>query len=199
MSTATIGLPPPYAAYYQLSVDKYHKMIDAGIIGEGEKIELLEGYLVPKITVHPPHIQATQRLRRRIEALAARGWDIRLGAPVTLPDSEPEPEIAVARGDEATYDLRHPGPDDLGVVVEVAHSSLSLDRVHMARIYARARVVEYWIVNLIDRQIEVYTQPSGPAAAPAYAQRQDYKPGDGVPLVLDGITVGTIAVSEVLP
>jgi Uma2 family endonuclease len=199
MSTTTVGAPPPYAAFYQLSVDKYHQMIDAGILEEGEKVELLEGYLVPKMTIHPPHATALQRVRKRIEARVPAGWDTRIGQPITLLDSEPEPDVAVARGDEATYDRRHPGPSDLGVVIEVAHSSLTLDRVHMARIYARAGIVEYWIVNLIDRQIEVYTQPSGPTAAPAYGHRQDHRPGDSVPLVLDGVPVGQIAVSEVLP
>jgi Uma2 family endonuclease len=198
MSTVTVGTPP-YAAFYRLSVDKYHRMIDAGILEEGEPIEPLEGYLVPKLTKHPPHFTAFQRARKRIEALAPMGWEVRAQGPITLIDSEPEPDIAVARGDEATYDHRHPGPADLALVVEVAHSSLSLDRELKGRIYARAGIVEYCIVNVIDLQIEVYTQPSGPTAAPAYAHRQDYRPGDSLPLVLDGVTVGQIAVSEVLP
>src|SRR5262245_16971994 len=132
MSTVTAGAPPPYAGFYQLSVDKYHRMIEAGILEDGERVELLEGYLVPKMTVHPLHFQATQRLRRRIESLAATGWEVRVGGPITLSDSEPEPDVAVARGDETTYDRRHPGPGDLTLVVEVAYSSLTLDRVHMA-------------------------------------------------------------------
>ena len=122
-----------------------------------------------------------------------------IGYVFQIADSEPEPDVAVARGDETTYDTRHPGPGDLGLVVEVAYSSLTLDRVHLARIYARAGIVEYWIVNLIDRQVEVYTQPSGPTAAPTYGHRHDYGPGDSVPLVLDGVAVGQVAVSEVLP
>jgi Uma2 family endonuclease len=72
------------------------------------------------------------------------------------------------------------------------------DRQDKGRIYARAGIAFYWIVNLIDRQIEVYSSPSGPTASPGYAQRQDYQLGDAVPLVLDGATVVTISVGDLL-
>jgi Uma2 family endonuclease len=118
---------------------------------------------------------------------------------ITLGDSEPEPDGAVVRGDARTYLTRYPGPGDVGLVIEVADSTLAADRIDKGRIYARAGIVCYWIVNLVDRQIEVYTSPSGPTAAPAFAQQADYHVGDAVPLVLDGTTVVSIPVQDLLP
>ena len=84
------------------------------------------------------------------------------------------------------------------LVIEVSASSLSRDRGDKARIYARAGIPVYWVVNVVDKQIEVFTQPSGPAEAPAYASRDVYAGGTTVPVVLDGTAVGTVAVSDVM-
>ena len=84
-------------------------------------------------------------------------------------------------------------------MIEVADSSLAGDRVDKGRIYGRAGIVCYWIVNLQDGQIEVYTSPSGPTASPGYGQRQDYRPGDAVPFLLDGALIANIPVAELLP
>ena len=94
---------------------------------------------------------------------------------------------------------RHPSPADIGLVIEVSDTTLAADRIDKCRIYARAGIVCYWIVNLNDRQIEAYTAPSGPTASPGYGQRTDYLNGDQVPLVLDGQTVAMIAVQDLLP
>jgi Uma2 family endonuclease len=200
--TATIGVFPQTTALapHLFSVDDYHKMIETGILREGAPVELIEGVVLCRMSKNPPHETACQRVRKRIERLIPGGWDVRPQAPVTLPTSEPEPDVSVARGDDTDYEARHPGPADLGLVVEVADSSLADDKGIMLRMYARAGIVRYWIVNVPDRQIEVYTQPSGPASsAPAYAHVQIFRPGSVVPLVLDGVTLGTIAVDDVLP
>ena len=78
----------------------------------------------------------------------------------------------------STTSSRHPGPADMALVIEVADSSLPDDRSLKARIYAAAAVPVYWIVNLVDHQVEVYTDPTGPDAAPVYRARQDYQAGD---------------------
>jgi Uma2 family endonuclease len=137
-------------------------------------------------------------MKRLFRALPP-GWDLRVQSAVTLSDSEPEPDLAIVRGDESLYLARHPGPPDVGLVAEVADSTLPADRIDKCRIYARAGIVCYWIINVNDRQIEVYSNPSGPTAAPAFAQRMDYRPGDAVPLVLDGMTVASLAVQDLLP
>ncbi len=127
------------------------------------------------------------------------GWDLRIQSAVTLVDSQPEPDIAVVRGSAVNYENNHPGPADIGLLIEVADSSLLRDQRDKTRIYARAGIVCYWIVNLLDRRIEVYTQPAGPTAVPAYGSFQIYQPGDNVPLVLDGNTVATVAAADLLP
>jgi hypothetical protein len=193
---------PPFGSYHSMrrfTVDEYHRMIDAGILDETDRVELLEGSVVVKMPRNPPHDGTIQIARKRLTPVLGPGWDLRIQSAVTLADSEPGPDLAVVRGDERTYLSRHPGPADVGLVVEVADSSLPRDRVDKGRLYARAGIVVYWVVNLVDRQVEVYSRPSGPTAAPVYGQRQDHRPGSSVPLLLDGTLVGLIAVADLLP
>ncbi len=103
------------------------------------------------------------------------------------------------RGGPRTFLARHPAATDVGLIIEVADSSLLRDQRDKTRIYARGGIPCYWIANLVDQRIEVYTQPSGPTAVPAYGSYQVYQPGDAVPLVLDGATVATIPVADLLP
>ena len=127
------------------------------------------------------------------------GWFVNVQEPITTSTSEPEPDISVVRGTRRQFASQHPRPQDAGLLVEVAESSLAIDRGLMKQTYAAANIPIYWIVNLIDSQVEVYTDPTGPASQPDYRQRQDYGPTDAVPLVLDGHEVARIPVSELLP
>lgn len=136
---------------------------------------------------------------RALNKAAPSEWTIRVQCAVTLPDSEPEPDITVARGGPRTFALRHPAPADIGLLIEVADSTLQGDRIDKVRIYATAGIPIYWIVNLVERQIEVYENPSGPTSAPAYGNRTDYRVGDSVPFVLDGAVIASFAVADLLP
>lgn len=185
--------------FRRFSVPEYHRLIEAGILAESEKVELLEGYLVRRLTGSPPHACAVGLVGASLRPVMPSGWMLRAPTALTLSDSEPEPDGAVVRGNPRTYIAHHPGPSEIGLVIEVADSTLAGDRADKVRIYARAGIVCYWIVNLVDNQIEVYTSPSGPTAAPTFAQRVDYRPGDQLPLVLGGVAVAQIAVSDLLP
>jgi Uma2 family endonuclease len=206
MSTTTAPplMPAPEfaegAGFRPFTIDEYHQMIKAGILIDGEPVELLEGWMVKKMSRGTPHDAAIQALFKRLLRLTPAGWDVRGQSAVTLPtdDSEPEPDLAFVRGDESTYRNRHPGPADIGLVVEVSDSSLRVDRTGKGRIYARAGIPVYWVVNVVDKVIEVYTQPSGPTEQPSYATRNDYPVGTAAPVVLAGNTVGTITVVEVM-
>lgn len=187
------------AGFRRFSVPEYHRLIEIGMLTPDDRLELLEGYLVHKMARKPPHDRVIQRSNRRLMAALPAGWDLRIQPAITLPDSEPEPDIAIVRGDDSVYGHRHPGTADIGVVMEASDSTLAGDRSDKGRIFARAGIVCYWIINLIDRQIEVYTQPSGPGAAPAYAHQTTYRAGDAVPLVLDGVAVAAVAVTDLLP
>lgn len=198
--TPLMQLPPPEPVY-RISVAQYHEMIRQGVLREGEPVEMIEGVLVPKMTKCPPHTFATQALRDLLPALLPPGaWFVNDQEPMTTVDSEPEPDVCVARGRRRDYAAagRHPGPQDMGLVIEVAESSLPLDRGAKRRAYARAAIVQYWIVNLVDRRVEVYTDPSGPGDSPAYRQQQDYPAGTSVPVVLDGHEAGCVRVDDLL-
>jgi Uma2 family endonuclease len=189
--------PPPDLPLYRFSLEQYHQMIQAGVLREGERAELLEGWIVAKMTRNPPHDFALSRLDRLLRRLSD-DWVVRAQCALTLRLSEPEPDVAVVRGPDDRYRTRHPGPQDTALVIEVADASLDEDRGIKLRAYARARIGLYWIVNLPDARVEVYTDPRG-GRNPGYRQRQDYGAGDSIPLVLGGQDFGAIPVSELLP
>ena len=126
-------------------------------------------------------------------------WRVRVQLPITLSASEPEPDGVIVRGNRRAYDQRHPLAAEVALVVEVADSSLRLDREVKGPIYARAGIPIYWIVNLPEALVEVYTLPSGPGDDPKYAERQDYTAGDSIPLILDGQLVASLSVADILP
>ena len=191
------GIPPE--PVLPLTVEQYHAMIRGGILESGAPIELLEGWLVTKMTKNPPHSAATARTRRQLDAILPEGWSVETQEPLTTADSEPEPDVAVIRGLREDYVEAHPGPNDVGLVVEVADSSLQRHLSWKKHIYASAGISVYWIVNLIDRQVEVFTNPSGPGPRADFATSQVFRPGDEVPLRLEGKEIGRIAVAELLP
>jgi Uma2 family endonuclease len=189
----------PDDAVYRLSVEQYHGMISAGVLAEDEAVELLEGWLVPKMTKNPRHRVATGLVRRALERAVPAGWFVDSQEPVTTADSEPEPDVSVIRGELRQYLSNHPGSRDTALVVEVADASLARDRTTKQRVYARAGVPVYWIVNLVDRRVEVHTEPSGPTDRPGYRARREFGPEDEVPLFLDGREVARLRVCDLLP
>jgi Uma2 family endonuclease len=183
----------------RFSVARYQRMIETGILTPEDKVELLENYVVLKMPRTPRHDSTLQRMLRPLFRVLPSGWGLRVLSAIVLADSQPEPDFALVRGSAADYENRHPGPADVGLVIEVADASLLRDQRDKTRIYARGGIVCYWIVNLVDRRIEVYGQPSGPTPVPAYASFHLYQPGDDLPLVLDGQPVGTVPAADLLP
>jgi Uma2 family endonuclease len=198
-SQAPPPAPVPDVPVWRLSVEQYHAMIQAGILTEDTPVELLEGVLIANMPKNPAHTTAKRLLLQALVNLLPAGWFADDQEPVTTADSEPEPDVVVIRGSVREYSGRHPSPQDVALVIEVSDATLKRDRGRKKRLYARAAVPEYWIVNLIDRQIEVYTAPSGPAEEPDYGQRRDYRPDEQVPVVVDGAEVGRLTVSDLLP
>ena len=187
------------AGFRRFTAQQYHQLVQYGIIEEGEPIELLEGYLVEKSVRNPPHEAGLRRLSIRLPRRLPAGWYLQIQGAIALGESEPEPDGAVLRGDETTCDGRLPNASDFGFIVEIADSSLALDRRDKVRIYSNANIPIYWIVNVSDMQVEVYSDPQPAASPPTYATRTDYRPGQDVPIVLDGMPVGSIAVADLLP
>ena len=123
------------------------------------------------------------------------GFYVDAQEPITTGDSEPEPDVAIVRGRREDYKDKQPQATNVAVVAEVAARTLTRDRNFKKGIYARAGIPFYWIVNLTDRQIEVYSRPQ----QSDYTQRQIIAEEGELPVVIDGCEVGRIAVKEILP
>lgn len=144
---------------------EYERLIDVGVFRPGEAVELLGGELVVGEPQGSAHYTAIGLVEDALRAAFGPGWLIRSQGPIALDEeSEPEPDIAVTRGVRRDYSRQHPARPAL--VVEVADSSLHLDREHKGSLYARAGVDDYWILNLVDRVLEVYRQRARDASAP---------------------------------
>lgn len=189
----------PKEPIWRLQVQQYHAMIRAGILTDDDPVELLEGWLVTKMPKNPPHRIATQLTREALAQLVPPGWYVDDQEPITTKDSEPEPDIVIVQGDRRDYAERHPYADEVALVVEVADTTLQRDRTNKKRLYARAGVAIYWIINLIDRQIEVYTRPLSNAETPDYQDRQDFLFEDTIPVVIHGREIGMIPVRALFP
>lgn len=187
------------AGFRRFTVAEYHTLLEMGMITEDDNLELLDGHLVKKMSRNPPHDGTLRKVEKRIQRVLLPPWDTRSQMGVTLSASEPEPDLAVVREDPSGYTTRHPAPADVGLLIEVADTSLDTDRSDKVPLYAQDGIVEYWIVNIPERQIEVYTQPSGPTALPAYGARQTYRPGQSIPFVLNSVLVTAILVVDLLP
>jgi Uma2 family endonuclease len=188
-------LPSP-RSIYRLSVDQYDALVASGVFAKRDRFQLINGILVAKMTEHPPHAVASTMLWEAYLPLVPAGWHLRVDKSLRIPrrKSVLEPDLVMARGATQDYLEHHPGPADVALVVEVAQSSLSEDR-DLARVYGVGGVPVYWIVNLVDRQIEVYTNPG----RAGYRSRVDFKPGQNVPVVVLGAEIGRIAVDDILP
>ncbi|MEW5988396.1 MAG: Uma2 family endonuclease [Chloroflexota bacterium] len=189
---------PPFPVW-RLTIDQYHAMIQTGILTDDDPVELLDGWLIPKMPKNPFHRTITYLLRQALERLVPAGWYVDSQEPLTLADGEPEPDVMVVRGDTRRYLNRHPGPPDVALVVEVADTTLQRDRTLKKRLYALSGIAVYWIVNLVDGQVEVYSQPGGPAGPADYQQSRVYRPPEALPIVLDGKEAGRLLVQEFLP
>jgi Uma2 family endonuclease len=183
---STIATPVTYgldASIARFSVARYQKMIEVGILTSEDKVELLENYVVLKMPRNPPHDGTIQVITETIAPAIPQGWRLRVQLTVVLPDSQPEPDFAIVRGTGRTYLTRYPEPADVGLLIEVANASLLRDQRDKTRIYARGGIPCYWIANLVDQRIEVYTQPSGSTAVPAYGSVQcAASPGGMIPV-----------------
>jgi Uma2 family endonuclease len=144
---------------------EYERLIDLGVFQPDEKIELVGGELIVAEPKGAPHYTAVVKTARALEAAFGPGWYVRREGPIGLDDdSEPEPDVAIVQGTPEDYSRAHPSRPVL--TVEIAETSLTLDRHRKASLYARAGLADYWVLNLVDRVLEVYRQPAPDAAAP---------------------------------
>jgi Uma2 family endonuclease len=195
MATATLvpaseSLSIPPDSVYQLSVEQYHQMADAGILATEDRVELVEGILVKRMTISPLHTFVTQKFAELMNELLV-GWYARTQQPLTLRDSEPEPDGSVVRGRGEDYRNSHPRLPDIGIVFEAADRSLAFDRGRKKRMYASNGVPVYWIADLIEKVIELHAEPAGND----YRRRQVFRLAEKVPVEIHGKVVGEFSVA----
>jgi len=146
----------------RFTVDEYHRMIEIGIVREGERVELIRGELVQKMGIGPGHVGCVAFLNQRLVLRLADRALLSPGGPIViLPDSEPEPDITLLERRDDFYRRGHPRPADVRLLIEVADSSRRFDRNVKRPLYAEAGIAEYWIVDLVDELVEVHRQPEG--------------------------------------
>jgi hypothetical protein len=197
-SPQPIALPPGPAApaladVYRMDIDEFERV--AGLL-KAERVELIDGLIVQRGAINPPQVLASEKLRRKLDPMLPDGWFTREDKPVQVHRTyEPLPDLSVVRGDPDTFEQGHPAPADLAMVVEISDSTLIKDRGEKQVNHARGGIAVYWIANLIDRQVEVYTEPN----FDGYASCIVYKSGQSVPVLIDNVEVGQIAVAEILP
>ena len=186
-------IPPPaelIERQRRITVDEYHRMIDAGVLREEERVELIEGFLVDMAPQKSPHAYAIQRLTRLLAAQLADEFDVRVQLPLTLGrQSHAEPDIAIVRS--SRHQARE-HPTIALLVIEVSRGSLHYDRSVKARLYARHGVPEYWIVDLDAERIEVHRDPD--PATGTYRTTLTAGPGEPVtPSSLPGVAADLAA------
>jgi Uma2 family endonuclease len=192
---STKGVP----RIWRWSVDQYHAMIEAEILKSGDPVELVEGLLFEKATKNSSHAATVRKLARLLGVMVGSAYDIHTQDPIITTFGEPEPDISVVEHDESDYSHGHPTPDQTALVVEVSESTLGFDRTEKLHGYARAGIVEYWIVNLIQRQIEVYMDPDASVEPPTYRQRTVITSAQAIPVTLRAVEFGSVQLAEVLP
>jgi Uma2 family endonuclease len=181
---------------WRLSVSQYHLMIESGILTKDTKLELLEGLLVAKMPKNPSHSLSTGLLQDALLSILPSNYHLRLQEPITLEESEPEPDLAIVQGQRKDYRDRHPTGKDLELVIEVSGTSLNRDRTLKHRIYANAEIPIYWILNLEARQLEVYSNP----LESEYTQCQVFQETESISITLRGTeeAIAFVAVDSLL-
>jgi Uma2 family endonuclease len=147
-------------AQHRFSVSDYYRMAETGVLHPDARVELLDGQIIDMSPIGPFHGGVTKFLNRFFSAAAKGRWLTAVQDPVRLNDhSEPEPDLMLLKPSADCYRKRHPQPEDVFLLVEIADTTLERDQEDKLPVYARAGIAEVWIVNLNDQTIEVYTQP----------------------------------------
>lgn len=176
---------------------EYYRMGELGLFDD-ERVELLDGEIWTLPPQKTPHFAAIRRAVDALEAAFGEGFDFRQQVAMTLEDgTEPEPDVLVVPGRWQDYEDHHPTPSEARLLVEVSDATLRKDRGEKVRTYARAGIADYWIVNLVNRRLEVYRDPAPMNGGYGYKTVQTLFDGDAIaPLFAPN---GTVAVVDLFP
>lgn len=179
----------------RMTVPEYLSLVESGFY-EDRRVEMWEGWVVDRMSHGTYSAMLIMMISEWNFERRPKGTTIRTQIPVRLRESCPEPDVAVVRGTTADYGDRIPVASDILMLIEVSDSTLNEDRTTKARMYASADVEEYWIVNCIERQVEVYTEPHAKAKMPRYRKLTTYLPGQSIPVHVAGKKLGELTVNS---
>ncbi len=177
----------------RFTVTEFQRMVETGIIEEGSPYELLNGEIVHMASIGTKHASKVDRINSFLNRNIRDAITVRVQNPIELGAfSQPEPDIAILHWQDDFYESGHPTAQDIYLLIEVSDTTLNYDRTHKLPIYAESGIAEYWIVNLLDNQIEVYRNPSGQV----YQSIETFTKGQT--LTIELLPEVTIAVTDIL-
>ena len=187
---------------YDLTIDLFVRMVESGLIPQDRRVFLSDGRLYEKMAKTRAHGFVGAAVTRAVDRRLPEGWSLWPESTIVLdPTNAPLPDFALVRTgnplDFATPE-RYPGPGDLGLLIEVAVTSLRDDLTIALEKYARAHIPVYWVVDVTGRRILVHSDPRVVEGRGEYARVETYRPGQSLPLVLDGQEVARIPFDELL-
>ena len=183
---------------HRYTVAQYHRMIEVGVLGVEDRVELLEGFVVDKMPQNPSHAGTISIVHEQLGTRLQTGWTIRIQSPITAGGSEPEPDLAVVQGPAQRYLTAHPRAENIGMLIEISDTTILHDRTQKGRVYAKARIPIYWIVNLTELHVEVHTNPRG-GKSPGYRLRRVFALDAKIDVILNGRSFGEISVISFFP
>lgn len=172
------------ATIFKWTLEDWHKLVDAGILAD-KKVELLEGNIIEMSPEGIPHRYTNQSVGKYLESLLVNRAYVSLAFPITLDNSEPEPDIAIVRPPLSGYSNHHPYAEDIYWLIEISNRTIKKDLGHKATVYAKNNIPEYWVINLINKKVIVHTQPN----KNKYQMIEKYKSGIIKPVAFPDVEV----------
>ncbi|MEM8673548.1 MAG: Uma2 family endonuclease [Cyanobacteria bacterium P01_G01_bin.67] len=157
---------------YKWSIEEWHDLVNSGVLA-GKRVELLEGAIIVMSPEGIPHRNTNHKVVKYLRKLLDGIAEVYESHPITLDNSEPEPDIAIVRLPESIYDSHHPYPEDIHWLIEISNETLTKDLEQKTITYARNRIPEYWVIDLKNNKLIVHTQPQ----SNCYAQISEYQTG----------------------
>ncbi|MGK7948663.1 MAG: Uma2 family endonuclease [Xenococcaceae cyanobacterium] len=169
---------------YKWSIEQWHKLVESGLL-EGKPVELLEGEIIEMSPEGVEHSYTNHSIVKYLRELLAQEAEIIQAQPITLDNSEPEPDVTIARLPEAIYRTHHPYAQDIYWLIEIANRTLTIYLKQKSRLYARNDIPEYWVIDLVGKKLIVHTQPD----KEEYSQIVEYKTGVVIPQAFPKIAI----------
>ncbi len=168
----------------RFTIEEYHRLGELGFFSPEERVELIRGEIIKMPTTKTPHSFCNTRLWQELFKLLGESATLRVQEPIILPaDSEPQPDFAIVRNQDDNYLSSHPMPDDIFLVIEISNPTLKFDQTTKLSLYAEDNIPHYWIFNLIDNHLEIYSQPYQDLRGKFnYRHKQIALPNETIPL-----------------